>query len=367
MNLHNCFNAQGNFIPKLFYVENYDRLPNVFEVNLSDKDFIDVSKIDKKLIERIFGYDVEIIRNSYINEVPTSAVEEDDEGIDMLWNNGECVQTAIKIHDKANKRFYEIVKSSISILHQEENSEIDSWFNEFRKFLPKLDNKPQSAEIGLIAYDNNYYTIRSKVVHTELNIEENYNDDFIPVFKDIQNFLNSRSSGLVILNGTKGTGKTTFIRHLCSKFPKKYRIVTNAIASRLAEPDFMSYLLSNKDSIFILEDCEQILMDRSKNTFGGAIANILNMSDGLMSDIFNIKFICTFNADITKIDSALLRKGRCYANYEFKPLSVDKVAVLSEKHNLGINVTKPMTLAEIYNYESTDYDNAAKPKKKIGF
>ena len=64
------------------------------------------------------------------------------------------------------------------------------------------------------------------------------------------------------------------------------------------------------------------------------------MSDGLMSDIFNIKFICTFNADISKIDSALLRKGRCYANYTFKALDKDKVKHLSDKYNLGIKETK---------------------------
>lgn len=365
MDLYKSFNSQGHFIPKLYYIEKYQVLPNCYEINLSENDYIDVSQIDNKLIERLFGYQCTTMRMIYNNEVRTSSVEDDFE--DEVYRNGEFVQTCIKIDDEGNKRFYEISKSSISVLYIGDFNEIEEWIETCRKFLPKLENKPKAAEIGLIAYDNSYYTINSKIIKTDINLEENYNDDFLPVFNDIQNFLNSRSSGLVILNGTKGTGKTTLIRYLCSKFPKKYRIVTNAIAARLAEPDFMSYLLNNKDSVFILEDCEQILMDRSENTFGGAIANILNMSDGLMSDIFNIKFICTFNADIDKIDSALLRKGRCYANYEFKELSEDKVKHLSDKNNLGINTIKPMTLAEIYNYESTDYDINPKPKKKIGF
>lgn len=366
MNLHNCFNAQGNFIPKLFYVETYKTFPNCFQLTFTESDYIDVSKIDDKLIERIFGFDVETIKNTYINETTTSSVKNDeDDG--LYWMNGEYVQTIIRIHDKANKRFYDITKSSIEIFHKEGETVIKDWIVTLKKFLPKLNTKPKSSEIGLIAYDNGYYTVKSKVNKMEIDIDENYNDDFLPVHKDIINFIDQQGSGLIILNGVKGSGKTSYIKYLTSQYPKKYRIVTNAIAQRLAEPDFISFLLEEKDSIFILEDCEQILMDRSENTFGGAISNILNMSDGLMSDIFNIKFICTFNADINKIDSALLRKGRCFANYEFKELSADKVKHLSEKHNLGINVMKPMTLAEIYNYESTDYDSSNKPKKKIGF
>ena len=133
----------------------------------------------------------------------------------------------------------------------------------------------------------------------------------------------------------------------------------------MAEPEFIAFMMEHKDSIFILEDCEQILMAREENRFGGAIANILNMSDGLMSDIFNIKFICTFNTSIENIDEALLRPGRCFVNYEFKPLDKEKVKVLSEKHNLGITEDRDMTLAEIFNYVP---EVSSKPKKtKIGF
>ena len=90
------------------------------------------------------------------------------------------------------------------------------------------------------------------------------------------------------------------------------------------------------------------------------------MSDGLLSDIMNLKFICTFNADIRTIDSALLRKGRCYAKYEFKELSEDKVKHLNEKYNLGIEQIKPMTLAQIYNANQNEYSEAS-IERKIGF
>jgi ATP-dependent 26S proteasome regulatory subunit len=105
-------------------------------------------------------------------------------------------------------------------------------------------------------------------------------------------------------------------------------------------------------------------MNREENRFGGAIANILNMSDGLMSDIFNVKFLCTFNTDIDNIDDALLRPGRCYNKYEFKELCEEKTAKLLNKQGHTPKVVKPMTLANIYNYNP---ETEVETKKKIGF
>lgn len=232
---------------------------------------------------------------------------------------------------------------------------------------PKVEEKPKEATVKLICYSQgDYYTIDSKIKKVNINLEENYNDDFLPVYKDILSFLDQRDSGLILLYGKMGSGKTSMIRHLCSTHPKDYIVVPTSMATRLSDPDFISFLVSNRDSVFVLEDCEQLLMDRSENMFNGAISNILNMSDGLLSDIMNIKFICTFNADVNKIDPALLRKGRCYAKYEFGDLSEEKVQKLNDKYDLGIEEIKPMTLAEIYNADKTEYSETKK-RKKIGF
>jgi len=57
---------------------------------------------------------------------------------------------------------------------------------------------------------------------------------------------------------------------------------------------------------------------------------LLNISDGLLYDCLNIQIICSFNIDIIKVDSALLRKGRLIAKYEFKELEVAKAQALSD-------------------------------------
>ena len=102
------------------------------------------------------------------------------------------------------------------------------------------------------------------------------------------------------------------------------------------------------------------------NDFTSAVSSVLNMSDGLMSDIFNGKFICTFNADISSIDDAILRKGRCYAKYKFGKLDKEKAKVLLNERGIYLDAYDDMTLADIYNYDCKNVENSAN-RRKIGF
>jgi ATP-dependent 26S proteasome regulatory subunit len=135
----------------------------------------------------------------------------------------------------------------------------------------------------------------------------------------------------------------------------------NAISS----PVYLAFMLENKNSVLILEDCEMLLADRTTSRFADGINNILNMTDGLYSDILNIKIIATFNSDMTSIDKALLRDGRLISKYEFKELSIDKTNTLLKELGKGES-DKPLTLAEIYNKTSEEIIQVKKPKR-IGF
>ena len=90
------------------------------------------------------------------------------------------------------------------------------------------------------------------------------------------------------------------------------------------------------------------------------------MCDGLLSDVFNIKIIATFNEDIRKVDSALLRKGRLVYRYEFKELSIEKTNALFKSLKIDYISDKPMTVADIFNFEK-DNGSEEQEKKKIGF
>ena len=365
-----CLNSYGNLSKSAYYMQKCNCVPSVYAYSF-DKRQINLDIIDEKKLKEIFPNLIDYWSTRNQTEATTSAVDEierddDDEILEDVYIDGHYQDIGITVFE--DNILWDIKTGGISCFFTGSIDIIKEKIKNLLSKLPFKEEKPKEAEVKLVAYDGrDYYTITSKVKETSINLEENYNDDFIPVYNDIVKFLDQRESGLIILSGEIGSGKSYLIRHLLSQHPKEYIIVTNAIASHLANPEFVAFMLEHKDSIFILEDCEQILMDRSENSFGGAIANILNMSDGLMSDIFNVKFLCTFNADINKIDPALLRKGRCYARYEFGKLSADKVEKFCKSHNIELPEYKEMTLGELYNQDVSDDYKIDKSKKKIGF
>ena len=102
------------------------------------------------------------------------------------------------------------------------------------------------------------------------------------------------------------------------------------MAGSTTDPNLNSILIDNTNWIFVIEDAEYIIVDRKKEG-RSPVSALLNISDGLLSDCLNIQIICSFNTDISKVDSALMRKGRLIAKYEFKEFEVEKAQLLSDK------------------------------------
>ncbi len=208
---------------------------------------------------------------------------------------------------------------------------------------------------------------RFELKKINLDFATNYNDNFLEVHKIIYDFLKtSNNNGLVLLHGKYGTGKTTYIRYLMSKINKRFIFLPLNLMDAMSSPNFIPFISKFKDSIFILEDCEDLLKPRSLgNTSNNSLVNLLNLGDGLLSDAFAFKIICTFNANIRQIDQAILRKGRLIARYEFAELELPKVKVLWNKLKIEGQPTKPMVLSDIYNKNSKDYNDVE--IKKVGF
>jgi ATP-dependent 26S proteasome regulatory subunit len=199
-------------------------------------------------------------------------------------------------------------------------------------------------------------------IFTELS--ENYNDDLLEINDIILKRLNKENDkGLVLLHGIPGTGKTSYIRHLIQNIEKNLIYMPTDLAREIANPSFIDFMLENKNSVLIIEDAEDILESRNSGR-NGVLANLLNVTDGLLSDCLKIQIVCTFNTNLKNIDSALLRKGRLIARYEFKKLSVQKSQALSAKLGFDKTINNEMTLSEIFNQEEMLFEEI---KKTIGF
>lgn len=204
-----------------------------------------------------------------------------------------------------------------------------------------------------------------KIIKPRLSIKDNYNDDFLPIHNIIYNKLRKKNNkGLVLLHGRPGTGKTSYIRYLIAKVKKEVIFLPPNMASIITNPDILPTLIRKPDTIFVIEDAENIVVDRQRNGYS-PVSALLNISDGLLSDCLNIQIICTFNTDISRVDNALLRKGRLIAKYEFKELEVSKAQALSNKLGYNTVITQPVTLATIYNQPDKDFSE--EKRNTIGF
>jgi len=205
-----------------------------------------------------------------------------------------------------------------------------------------------------------------QILKPKLNIKDNYNDDFEAIHEIIYKRLSKKNDkGLVLLHGKPGTGKTSYIRYLISLLKKNVIFLPPNMAKEITSPQLISILIQNPDSVFVIEDAENIVVDREKDG-QSPVSALLNISDGLLSDCLNIQVICSFNTDISKIDSALMRKGRLIAKYEFKDLGPEKAQALSRKLGYDKNIAAPMALTAIYNQDENDYSQNRK-NNSIGF
>lgn len=198
--------------------------------------------------------------------------------------------------------------------------------------------------------------------NTHVQIEHYYNDETILFYNQIIDLLKSKDeSGMLFLYGAPGTGKTSFIRHIINEIDKKVIFVPNELISTLSKPEFLSFLLEHKQSIIVLEDAEDALTDRN-SIRSKSVSTLLNLSDGLLSDVLGIQIICTFNVNVNKVDQAFFRSGRTIGIHEFKKLSIEKTNDLYRHLGIEKQANQEMTLAEI-----TNGSNQHDIKNRIGF
>jgi len=238
------------------------------------------------------------------------------------------------------------------------------------KGLKKYVNPDKSkAKISLVTSSRGGLDlVQQDIKAVEVDISMNYGTEFKPVHEKIVQKLNEdKGKGLVLLHGVPGTGKTNYIRHLCGEIKKDIIFLPPFMAENIASPDFITFLLEHTNSILVIEDAEKVVLDREgENSSRQSVANLLNITDGILSDCLSIQIIATFNTSRDRIDKALLRKGRLIAEWKFDALSVEDSNNLLKSLGSDFVTNKPMTLTEIYNVDEEEFI-IQKERNQIGF
>lgn len=232
----------------------------------------------------------------------------------------------------------------------------------------KEPQRRQPLEINLIIRGHEGLELKGlEIKRTKLDLDLFYEDDFVDMDATIrQRLLKKNDKGIILLHGPPGTGKTTYLRHLISRIKKRVLFLSPSAAGDLVNPDFVELLIDNPNTVVVIEDAETVVADRRVSSNASAVSNLLNISDGLLADFLSVQLICTFNSPLTMVDSALMRKGRLIAKYEFGPLSAGKAQRLSRHLGHTRRITAPMTLAEITNPDGKVHDSATQ-REAIGF
>ena len=306
---------------------------------------------------------IKVIKEKYPN-VKLNLNKHCDESLNLY-----SIYLTVLLEEQKTIAYVDTSSDTGLIVYCEDESNGAELYKIYIRSIVKTAPPEQRKQISLILSKTGggYKLMDSDIKQVKVSIDKHYNDDFKKADKIIKEFIDEEdTSGLVILNGVKGTGKTTYIRHLINNSSRRFVYLTREMASALTDPSFIAFLTEIKGCVLVIEDCENLVAARNQGNQSTGISNILNMCDGLLSDIFNIKIIATFNEDIRKVDDALLRKGRLVYRYEFKELCLEKTNNLLKSLKIDFVSDKPMTLADIFNYEK-DNGSAQTEKKKIGF
>ena len=171
---------------------------------------------------------------------------------------------------------------------------------------------------------------------------------------------NYPSGRISIFDGPPGSGKTFLIRALITEMGKEcvFVVVPPSLVAKIGEPSFATALMrqkrvsGSKPIVLILEDADVLVSNRLRETMD-AISSALNMGDGILGDMFNIRLVITTNQPVINIDPALMRPGRISSQVTVESLSKQE-AIMAINSLIAEKVedlpNDSYTLAQLFEY-----------------
>lgn len=161
-------------------------------------------------------------------------------------------------------------------------------------------------------------------------VDTNYTPKVMEDYKFVVRDLQSEvpSGRITIMRGSPGTGKTHLIRALLMEVPDAmFVLISPEMITSLAGPELLPLLLQYHAGLpgpiaLILEDADKCLVSRDKDNIN-SIQSLLNLGDGILGSLLDLRIIATTNAQELHMEEALMRPGRLSKMLEVGPLDLE--------------------------------------------
>jgi len=249
-------------------------------------------------------------------------------------------------------------------------------------WIPTIQTTSASTVSFLVSSALGFETQQLELPNKSPLCRENYTPEVLTGFDLIAEALvEPKPFGrLAILDGPQGTGKSFMVRALVEVVsPDKalFLFVPANLVSQLSGPNFVTVLFrlrgsttKGKSLILVVEDADQALVTRDGTNEAG-VSTLLNLTDGILGDLLDVRMICTTNRKLEEIDKAVRRKGRLICHAHLGPLPVEQARAVYERlakqqAPKGV-IDRPMPLADVYALTHQDDHQASPVRESLGF
>jgi len=210
------------------------------------------------------------------------------------------------------------------------------------------------------------YNLRS-IGHVGAKLcRENYTSEVLVGLDMIEkSLLDPNPAGRIsLLEGPPGTGKTRAVTAMLAALCNQARvvIVPSHMVADLSGPNLIGTLIGYPGpTVLVLEDADSAMLSREaasekdKDLNTGALASLLNLSDGLIGSLIDLRIVATTNAKVQEIDPALLRPGRLLCRTHLGNLNRTTAAKIVDRET-GL----PASVRESYLDRFENKDNEAR-------
>lgn len=237
--------------------------------------------------------------------------------------------------------------------NHESINKVDELIDEINNFEVKDESEITKNESNLFSLyiGQSGFEIDSIIIDKEKfdNFDLYYNDEDFRLIDKLSKKIKKNNKGISIIYGERGTGKTSLINYFSKKVSDKNFIFipTTLFDVTINNPEFRNFIKKNKNSVFILDDCELYFSDlySKSNQFTN---NLLQLTDGIDSDDLSINLLLILNCDKeSEIDEHLIESNNILDIVNIGYLEKEKINELSKFLDKKIKSKNPKRLIDV--------------------